>query len=455
MKRAPNRYLLGILVVAVALFTYLFLPDTYPEAAKRCAAIFIIAAGFWALEIFPVYVTSLIVVLLLCFTLAKPGGVLDMGQTGYTVFLAPFASPILMLFFGGFILAAALRKNHADLFIASRILSHFTSNPAWYLLGVIICTATLSMWISNTAATVIMLGMTRPVFESSKISASFRKALILAVPFSANIGGIATPIGTPPNALAKGFLSDLHIFVSFPQWMMLCLPLVLILLIITHAVLITLYLPKRKNESIQMMSEAPLSKSGLQTLLIAGFTILLWLTSPIHRIPESLTALLSAGTFSAMGLIDRNDIKNIDWDVLILMWGGLALGVGIEKTELGRVLVDHLFPSWDGPILALLFATLALLFSLFISNTAAAALILPIALETTTEHQMLFAITIALMCSVAMIFPISTPPNALAYSTGFIESREMIKAGTLVTLLSYLTILIGFWWIIPLTLGTS
>ncbi len=454
MKSVYTRSLLGALVAGLALCTYLLLPETYPEAARRCAAIFVIAAGFWALEIFPVYVTSLIVVLLLCFTLGRPGGVLEMDQSGYTVFLAPFASPILMLFFGGFILAAALRKNQADLFIASKILSSFTSNPIWYLFGVMVCTSILSMWISNTAATVIMLGTLRPTFENTQVNASFRKALILSVPFSANIGGIATPIGTPPNALAKGFLSDIGIFISFPEWMILCVPLVLLLLFVTLGVLSVIYLRGDNKDPTLTAIKAPLSKTGRQTLGVAACTIALWLTSPLHGIPEALTALLSAGTLSAMGLIDRNDIKNIDWDVLILMWGGLALGVGIEKTKLGHLLVLHLFPGWEGAALALLFATLALLFSLFISNTASAALIMPIALESTTEHQLLFAVTIALMCSVAMIFPISTPPNALAYGTGLIDSKEMIKTGTIITVASYIIILLGFWWMIPFALRT-
>jgi solute carrier family 13 (sodium-dependent dicarboxylate transporter), member 2/3/5 len=447
-----QKKLLGLLVVLLALATYFFLPESCPEAARRCAGIFIFAAGFWACNIMPVYVTSLIVVLLLSFTLSKPGGVLNLGEKGYTIFLAPFSSPVLMLFFGGFILAEAFRKNGCDLYLASKTLSRFSQSPMRYLFAVMAITAFLSMWISNTAATVIMLGIIRPIYTLPELNDSFRKGLLLSIPFSANIGGIATPIGSPPNALAMGFLSDYEIFLSFPIWMMLCFPLLLILLFLMFLIMERLYVKDKQTGPLFTASPNPLSKDGKMTLAVAAFTIALWLSSPLHGIPEALTALLCAGALSVLGLIDRDNIKRIDWDILILMWGGLALGVGMEKTELGNWLVSYLIPDWQGITKVILFATLALCLSLFISNTAAAALLIPIALEAIPDNRLLAAVTIALMCSTAMIFPISTPPNALTYGTGQIENREMVQTGTLITICCYLTIMLGFWWIIPLAL---
>lgn len=444
-----SKQLLAFIVIGISLATYFFLPDSCPEAAKRCAAIFVFAASFWALDLLPVYVTSLLVVLLLCFTLAKPGGVLQMDENGYSVFLAPFSSPVLMLFFGGFVLAQAIQKNSCDRFLASRILSIFIRSPSCFLFGVMITTAFFSMWISNTAATVVMLGIVRPVYEASSLSARFKTGLLLAIPFSANIGGIATPIGTPPNALAVGFLSDYGIFISFLDWFILCLPLVLLFLSVVFVILLFFFIEKAGEGQIDLEEKMPLTKEGKETLVVMLGTIMIWLTKPIHGIPEPLTALLSSGALMALGLIDRNNIKQINWDVLILMWGGLALGVGIEKTELGSWLISSLFPDWQGVAYVTMFATLAMLLSLFISNTASAALIMPIAMEASATQKPLFAITIALMCSVAMIFPVSTPPNAIAYGTGLVDNKEMVRVGSIVTFSCYLLILLGFWWIIP------
>lgn len=445
-------FILGALTLIAALAAYLFLPESCPEAARRCAAIFVIAAGFWAFEILPVYVTSLLIVLLLCLSLAKPGGILEMDSQGYAVFLAPFSSPVLMLFFGGFILAEALKKNGADRFLAARFLTRFSSRPNTFVFAVMGCTAFLSMWLSNTAATVIMLGILQQVFSDRNVSSSLRKGLLLAVPFSANIGGIGTPIGTPPNAMAMGFLSDYSVFIDFVRWMILCVPLMIILLLFVMLVMYFRYLRGIEKEPLRIQTAITLERQGTETLIIAGLTIVLWVTSPFHGIPEPLTALLSVGALMVMGLIDRDSIKRINWDVLILMWGGLALGVGIEITGLGHWVIDTFFSSWQGLGAVLLFATFAWFLSLFISNTATAALIIPIALEAAPEHRTLMGITIALMCSTAMIFPVSTPPNAIAYGTGLLDHREMIKVGTLITVGGYLIIVLGFWWMIPVVL---
>lgn len=444
---------LGFFIFLLAGLTYLFLPESCPEAARRCAAIFIFAAGFWAFDLLPVYVTSLIVVLLLCFSLAKPGGVLGMDKKGYTVFLAPFSSPVLMLFFGGFILAEGLQKNHCDQFLASKFLLKFTGSESKFFLGVMLTSALLSMWISNTASTVMMLGIIGPILKDSNLSEKFRKGILLSVPFSADIGGMATPIGSPPNALAMGFLSDYGIVINFLDWVMLCLPLMAMILATAWFLMTTIFVSKHDPE-VKAIGEAfPITQQGVKTLLVAGVTIALWLTSPLHGIPEALIALLSAGALAALGLVDKNNLKNINWDVLILMWGGLALGIGIEKSQLGTWVVHSILPEWNDLFLSLVFGAIALVFSLFISNTASAALIIPIALEASPGHRPLFAITIALMCSIAMIFPVSTPPNAIAYGTGMIKNTEMIKTGSLICLTGFFLITIGSWWIIPWMIG--
>jgi len=156
------------MTLLIAVGVYYFLPDTCPEAAKRTAFVFTVAALFWALEIIPHYGTSLVVVLLLIVLIGREGGVLDLDRSGYRMFLVPFSSPVIMLFFGGFALARALRKYHVDSYIADRVLSLCGDHPYRVLLGIMLLTAVLSMWTSNTATTAIMLGIIAPFVATKR-----------------------------------------------------------------------------------------------------------------------------------------------------------------------------------------------------------------------------------------------------------------------------------------------
>ncbi len=444
-----SKVLFGILAFIVAGLVYWFLPDSCPEAARRCAFILVLAAGFWAFEIFPLYVTSLLVVLLLIFALAKPGGVMNMDRKGYTMFLVPFASPVIMLFFGGFMLAAAMHKYQADRWVAERILTRFGRHPYSIIVGLMVTTAVLSMWISNTAATAIMIGIIQPFIEKISPENPFRKGVILSIPFSANLGGMATPIGTPPNAIAIGFLSNEGIYLSFVDWMLIAIPLMIILLALASAILFFFYRPEEGFSTGFTVSEEKPTAKGKWVLAIVLGTILLFVTSPLHKIPESLIALLCAGVLTATGLLSREDVKRLDWDILLLMWGGLALGAGVKETGLGDWIVSQPLFEHRGLLLVVIFSILAMGLSLFISNTATAALLLPIALDIHGANKLFLAVTIALSCSVAMIFPVSTPPNAIAYSTGLIKNKDMVKAGAAIGFISLLIILVGYRVVIP------
>ena len=437
----------------MALAAYLFLPDSCPEAAKRCAFIFVLAAGFWAFEIFPLHATSFLVVLMLIFFLARPGGVLQMDEKGYKMFLVPFASPVIMLFFGGFVLARAMQKHKVDVWIARKILAYFGTKPYFLMLGLMLTTSFLSMWISNTATCAIMMGIILPLVDKIPFDDPYRKAVILSIPFSANLGGMGTPIGSPPNAIALGALSNNHIFLSFIHWMLICIPLMIILIFIASFYLKYLFPSKKEIYDFFSIEEVKVTVEGKLVFVIAIFTILLFITSPIHGIPEPLTALLCAGILMATRMLNREDIKKLNWDVLILMWGGLALGEGVKETGLGDWIVGQPIFEHRGLILVLLFSFLGFSLSLFISNTAAAALLMPIALGIHMADKTVLAITIAISCSIAMIFPISTPPNAIAYASGKISNRDMVFAGSFIAITSLVIMLVGYQVVIPFVLG--
>ena len=205
--KSKKKYWLGLASVVLAFIVYFALPESCPEAAKRTAFVFVLAAFFWAFEIIPVYATSLVVVLLLIILLAKPDGVLGMDKSGYQVFLVPAASPVIMLFLGGFLLSAALSKYGIDKVIATKLLRIYGNKPYSLLLGFSFTAAFLSMWISNTATAAMMFALITPLLSRFDPDDGFPKALVLSIAFGCNIGGIATPIGSPPNAIAIGFIT--------------------------------------------------------------------------------------------------------------------------------------------------------------------------------------------------------------------------------------------------------
>lgn len=441
---AARKIGLAVFACSAALIAYIFLPASCPEPAKRTAAVFILAACFWASEVIPLFATSLVVILLLVFSLARPGGALGMDQNGYQIFLLPFSSPVIMLFLGGFVLARVVQKHRLDQLIVGRLLRVFGDKPYPVLLGFILVTGFISLWMSHTAATALMLAMIGPVLSHLDPDDLFKKALVLAIPFAANIGGIGTPVGTPPNAIAIGILADEGIKINFLSWMMMAVPLALALLLITSVILYLMFRPKQKRLRISFEAEGRLGGRAKAVLGIALLTIILWLTSGWHGIPESIVSLLSVGLFAAFGLLNREDINSIHWDILILMWGGLALGKAMEVSGLGEWIVGLPLFAQEGFLLVATFCLLTVFVSIFISNTPTANLIVPLAMSVPGENKVLLAVIVALSCSFDMILPISTPSNALAFSTNVISTKDMLKSGIVVIVIAIAFVLLGY-----------
>ena len=331
-----KKILLALLAGCLAIWTYFILPESCPEAGRRTAGVFILAAVFWSLEIIPLFATSLWVILFLVFSLTKPGGVLGMDESGYQLFLLPLSNPVIFLFLGGFVLARVLQKYKVDHAMVTYFLKFFGEKPYFILLGFILVTGFLSLWMSHTASTALMLAVIGPMLACLGPEDPFKKALVLSIPFAANIGGIGTPVGTPPNAIAIGILAQEGIKIHFLSWMMMAIPLALILLWVASIVLYRMFPPKNKRLILPLPVEKnPISGRAKGAVAIAMLTIGLWLTAGWHQIPESIVALLSVGVFALFGFLNREDINHLQWDILILMWGGLALGKAMEVSGLG------------------------------------------------------------------------------------------------------------------------
>lgn len=451
-KPLYSRHLLMFIgsVLAAAIVVFLLLKKQ-PREVAFMSGIFVVAALLWVTEALPLFATALLVIGLEIILLANPGGWAGFGfeqVTGpdFREILNPFADPILILFLGGFILARAAVKEGVDRALAASVLSVFGSKPAMVTLGLMLITAAFSMFMSNTATTAMMITLVSPLLLNIPAGNPFRKGLILCIPCAANIGGMGTPIGSPPNAVAIGFLRNAGQEVTFLQWMLIAVPLLLLLLLVAWLLINWLY--KSSEKALKLKAESqPIKKRGWFVVMVFVVTVLLWLTDQWHGLPTAVTALLPVIVFTATNVIDRKDYNSLEWHILALIAGGIALGLGMKLSGLDVALVQ-LIPGNSSFIFLLLILATVLL-SVFMSNTAAANLIIPLGISlaavssTSGSAQMTyFGLSIALASSVAMALPISTPPNAIAYAKGIIETKDFVKVGGVLSLIAIL--LIGF-----------
>jgi sodium-dependent dicarboxylate transporter 2/3/5 len=432
---------LGTVALALAA-TLAMLTTDLPREAAFMAGIFVLAALLWVTELLPLFATALLVIGLQIILLANPGEWAGLGfesgsSPAYRTFLAPISDPIIILFLGGFLMARAAIAEGVDKALAGVILKLSGTRPAMVMMGLMGATALFSMWMSNTATTAMMITLTVPMLAQIPHKDPLRKGLVLAIPFAANIGGMGTPISSPPNAVAVAFLSKAGLEVSFLDWMLIAVPLMLGLLAGSWLLLTRLYPPSSPDLKLKPVA-ASIDRAGVFVLVVMGVTILLWLTDAIHGLPTAVVALVPAIAFTATGLIGRKDFNSLEWHILILIAGGIALGVGLRETGLDAAVTGVLPGEGRAAVIALVVATM--LFSTFMSNTAAANLLLPIGVslavgvagEGSAEGAYVLAISIALAASTAMALPISTPPNAIAYAHGELETRDLALSGVLV-----------------------
>ena len=296
------------------------------------------------------------------------------------------------------------------------------------------------MFMSNTATTAMMLTVIAPIIKSIKSEIPFRKGLILSIPFSANIGGMATIIGTPPNAIAAGSLGIAN-RIDFFQWMRMGFPPALFLFGVLWLYLKIRYPPEGKMElsgkSFHTFSDDTPSWMRWTVMAVFFITITLWLTESLHKIPATVISFVPITLFAVFGILTSAEVRQLEWDVLILIAGGLALGVGVTETGLGAWII-HQVPA-DLPsnfVLAILLAYFICIISNFMSNTAAASVFIPTVLGLSLGAEVQLIVPMALCSSAAMCLPVSTPPNAIAYSQGDLNNGDFLTGGLIAGLLA-------------------
>lgn len=441
-------------VAAVAAVEAALASGAMPREAAYMAGIFVLAALLWMTEALPLFATALLVVGLQLVLLANPGGWPGLGfeagaSPGYRDIVAAAADPVLLLFFGGFLLAQAAVKEGVDRSMSALLLRPFGDRPAAALAGVMAVTALFSMFMSNTATTAMMLALVAPMLARMGPAEPFRRGIVLAVPFAANIGGMGTPIGSPPNAVAMGQLQQAGIPLRFLDWMVVAVPLLALCLAFAGWLLWRLHRPRDPTLRVTV-TPGPVGARGWLVVVVFAVTVLLWLTDSWHGLPAAVVSLLPAVVLTATRTLTADDLQRIDWSVLILIAGGISLGAGMTMTGLDRIVVGWL-PIGPGHAVAWLLAVLAvatLVLSTFMSNTAAANLLLPIGLSATFaiagEGALPeVAISIALAASLAMALPISTPPNAMAHATREFDTRQMARAGALIGVVGTLVVVLA------------
>ncbi|MCK9337047.1 MAG: DASS family sodium-coupled anion symporter [Arcobacteraceae bacterium] len=438
-----------------------FIPDysLLEGAAKLMLFILVFGAGLWISEAIPAFSVSLLIIGLEILLLGFYDISFSSGSKEWENFLAPWSSPLVFLFLAGFILATAASKTKLDLWIAKKVLFYVGNKPEDILTGLMAITFGLSMFVSNTATTAMMLTVLIPILKNINDDNPYQKAILLGVVVAANIGGMSTIIGTPPNAIAVGIMGDNA--PSFVGWMFFAMPPAIAITVGIRYLLLKLYPSNQElisfkalrnvdhyDDSTTEFVKRPTIPSWKKKVVILGFgvTILLWLTGPIHHIPTTLISFIPIIFFTLFGIINSDDIRSIRWDVIILIIGGLTLGLGVTKTGLDLWFASLLPDGLNSiVILLIIFSYLVVLVSNFMSNTAASNIMLPIVIAMSValsaDALVLSAIAIALSASFAMALPVSTPPNAIMYSSGKLQSKDFLTIGITVGLLAPIIVL--------------
>ncbi|MEC6907935.1 SLC13 family permease [Photobacterium piscicola] len=462
--RQNLRYIIPILIPLLILLlpASAFPLEGLTVIQQRVIAIFLLAALCWVMEPIPIYATSVVIIVLELLLLSDKSLYLfrlDQGQPhfgnlmSYSEIMATFASPIIMLFLGGFFLAMAATKYRLDVNLARVLLKPFGHQPKYVMFGLMLITAIFSMFMSNTATTAMMLSILAPVITLFGAKDPGKIAFALCIPVAANIGGIGTPIGTPPNAIALKYLTGENL-ITFGEWMFFGVPFVAVLLVFAWWLINALYPATQQSIELTIQGKFLKTPKAITVYVTFAVTIILWLMGSMHGMNSYTVALIPVAIFSLTGIINKEDLKKISWDVLWLVSGGIALGLALDKTGLAKLVVHSIPFDLFSPYVVLLGAALlCLLMANFMSHTATANLLMPImaALGTSMvsltplggEVTLILVVTFA--ASLGMSLPISTPPNALAHATGHVESNQMARVGVIIGVVGVLLSFVMIW----------
>ena len=439
MTVVPAAWLRALACVAVAALVHAVAPP--PDALRTGLAIFVLIGGLWLTQALHLSVTALLVPLLAVLT-----GLMDLRSA-----LAPFAHPVIFLFLGGFALAAALQQQGLDRAMALAVMRLAAGRRAVAVGLLFALTAGLSMWISNTATAVLMLPLALGLLRDDD-GPPERVFVLLGVAYSASIGGIGTLVGSPPNAIAAAQAG-----IGFGAWMAIGVPLVLLLMPLMAGVMLLVLRPRLGGRLALAADPHPAlawTRPQRTTVVVFALTAVGWVgAAPLGRllgIPadvDSAVAVAAIVALVASGAIRWPEIeRRTQWGVLLLFGGGLALSAVMATSGASRFLAGLLTGALQGaPALLVLLAVVSFVVFLteLVSNTAAAALLVPVFVGVAASLGLppaLFAAAIAVSASCAFMLPVATPPNALVYATEQVPQAAMMRCGLVLNLVCIVVI---------------
>lgn len=453
-------------------------PETMPTIAWRTAAVAVLMATWWSTEAIPVPATSLLPVVL--FPLLEISTVAAATR--------PFASPVIFLLLGGFMLALTLERWQLHRRVALMILVRTGDRPDAIVFGFMLATALLSMWVSNSATTLMMIPIALSVIglvaAGRERGGEFAVMLLLGIAYAASIGGLGTIVGTPPNALAVGYLAEHYaIEISFAQWMQVGVPVVLVMTPLCWWVLTRwvyrVHLPPNPAAAREIAAElaelGPPSVPERRTAIVFGIVAGAWMLQPLlSRIPglEALndTTIAIAGSLAMFlvpsghtregapaggALLDWESTAKLPWGVMLLFGSGMSLAEQVSASGLALWLGESLGALTAWPMIALLLAVVALVVFLteLTSNTGLTATILPvlgvIAVVGGIEPALL-AVPAALAASCAFMLPVATAPNAIVFGSTQVTIPQMVRAGFRLNLLAIVVVTLFGYWLVPM-----
>lgn len=479
VKRSKGQYIGLCIGPLLFLFTQLFVsPEGMTSEAQAVLACTLWIATWWVTDAIPIPVTSLLPIILFPLSGAIEKGVAD-----------SYADETIFLFLGGFIIAIALEKWNLHRRIALHILLLVGASTQRIIMGFMLVTAFLSMWLSNTATAMMMLPIalsivthvTNSLAKTHQQEENFNKSLMLAVAYSASIGGVATLIGTPPNTILAGVINELYgVSISFAKWLMFGAPISAVLLVFVWFYLVKLKFPMKVKEipggkEVIQKQKNNLGKIRYEEKAVAVifiFTALFWMTRPFilirifPMINDSIIAILAAVLLFLVPsknsednrLLNWGDAKKVDWGVLLLFGGGLAIAKGFKDSGLAQWISLRLIVLQDVPnyLIVICVALLVLLLSELTSNTATSTMMYPIMASLALSldfHPFVLMVTASIAAALTFMLPVSTPPNAIVFSSGYFKIKEMAIAGFWVNIFCIIFIPIMTYFLLPFVWG--
>jgi len=429
-----------VLSLVIALIVTLLVKEpSFTQAQNDVLFLLVFSVLLWLTEAVSPFSVGLFIITFFVYSLGFD--VFTDTPQDISVFANTFSSSVIWLLLGGFFLASAMTKTKLDEDLIHLTLKICGSNPKWILFGLMTVTMVASMLISNTATTAMVVASLIPLINKLGKESKTGKALLLGIPIAATTGGMGTLIGTPPNAIAVGALNNAGIAMEFVDWLKFGMPIAILLTFISWWVLVKLFMKVVEPISIEEKNTSKGVDATMKTQrnIVIGVlivTLIMWLSTPLHGIRAAAVSAIPLVVLTLTGILKGADIRAMGWDTLLLVAGGLALGIGLQETGLLNIYAERIASiEVSDTIFLLILAYATMIFSNIMSNTATSTVLIPLGMAILPNMQLEVAMIIGLSASTALFLPVSTPPNAIVYSTGLIEQKDLRLGGALIGLI--------------------